>query len=767
MAVIKKVSNTRLDVSVLPEIAFTSIVEGHFENDKTWQNSVDIIANHGTYNLITLTMRLKGHPIVDPQTKELFRKYVDYAGGKGIGVLLDLDPRLAREEFYRRYPDEMQKVIILKELPVQQTSTDFEIKSFTCGDHMTGGGGTPYFLMAGRFVKAFAGDKNDKGEIVGETLKDISQKVNIKQANAEGIVGTLISSESDKLAYMFVLVEFGLFSPDVFSPHIIGYQQELIRMYADLPLKGVVKDEWGFPPTQSGMINHKAFWYSEEYDLAYRQESGRGSLLDDFLLMSFDFQGRKSERLYAINNYMGLNYQRNKEIECCYYDDVKAVYGQDAIVMKHPTWSPRINGHEIFKNGLDWWSAKRDWAQTDEITPLSACTALSKKFNCPNWLNEGYSNKVVDYQRNIWRYALAGGRMVYHPLYPNPFAEIDKFQAKYLRRGLLQNSDLIRAQGMVRLLNFISRSPLDCPVALVFGHESLMNWAGEDYLDFGQNLSLGLWQAGYAVDLYPSSEIAAGTFEITENGYIKVGPQLYSALVLYNPNLCPKSVADFFISKFISKTNLYYIGNWQYDEKGRSFDGNSLLSKRFTVLDKKGALDKLVNNFRSEEVLTQTPLTEPFGYNTTSGRIEMPGCDGTAKLIDGTVIRIKANKPYVGDLIDETIVIDSISVKVKAEGLFAARVDKAGKLEAFAAGKLSMLKGPELSLNITQPLDIALWRTKGKWQGVVQGATDIDLPECLRALTDDWQFLGLPQPFDASEVLTDNTSVPDIVGEKK
>ncbi len=744
-------NNTRIDSSILPEIAFTCVIEEHFENEKSWQDEVDIIADNGMYNLIILTMRLKGHPIVEPQTKELFRKYVDYAGSKGIGVLLDLDPRLGREEFYRRYPDEMQKVIILKDMPIQHVLTDFEIKSFSCGDHMTGNG-TPYYPMSGKFVKALIGNKNSKGEIIAESLRDISRQVDIKLADANGVTGVFKSSEPTRFSHLFVLAEFTIFTPDVFSPHILDYQRQLIQLYSDLPLKGVAKDEWGFPPTQSIIIDHKAFWYSGFYDQSYQQRSGRVSLLDDLLLMAFGFQDKKTERLYAINKYMDMNYRRNKEIECRYYDDVKAAFGPNAIVAKHPTWYPRINEYEIFKNGLSWWAAKRDWAQTDEITPLSACTALSKKFNSPNWLNEGYSDKVVDYQRNIWRYALAGGRMVYHSLYPDPFVKLKltRSQRQLRRRGSLLDSDLIRAQGTIRLLNFISRSPLDCPVAFVFGHESLMNWAGDGYLDYGQQLSLDLWRNGYAVDLYPSSEITAGTFEITADGYIKVGPQSYSALVLYNPNLCPQTIAEFFNSKSIGKTALYRIGSWQRDKNGKAFNGNIVLPEQFKVLDKKEALTKIISDLSAANVLTQTQLTESFGYWTKSTQIEMPAPDGTARLIDGTVIRIRAGKPYVGESINETIMIGSVPVNVKAKGLFAARVDESGQLEAIAAGQLSMVEAPGLSLNLPEPIDIALWRhDDGHWQGVVQGIANTDLPKCLQELTNNWQFLSLSQPFES------------------
>ncbi len=745
-------NNVRIDTSILPEIAFITLCEDHFENDRSWKGMIDVVADHGTFNLIALSMRIKGHAVAESDTKELVRKFIDYAQSKGIGVAFDLDPRLARKEFQRRHPDEMQKVIRLEEIVLQDGCGDFEIRSFSCHDHMTGQG-TPYYPLEGKFVRAFAGNKNKSAEIIPDTLTDVSRQINIDKEDAGIVTGSLELSGSDGLTHLFVMAEFSLFSPDVFSPHIIDYQRELLEQYHDLPLKGAVKDEWGFPTTQGEMFQRRAFWYSEFYDREYAGESGGGCLLDDLLVMAIPFEGRDERRVSAIRIYMDLNFRRNIEIEQHYYDDVKAVFGRDAIVAKHPTWYPRINEHEIFKNGISWWGARRDWAQTDEITPLSACTALCKKFNSPNWLNEGYSNRVEHYERNIWRYALGGGRMVFHPLYPDPFANMETglsvSRKKVLRYGLYLNSDLIQAQCRVRLLNFISKSPLDCPVAFVFGHESLMNWAGDGYLDYGEELSLELWRNGYAVDLYPSSEISAGTFEITDDGYVKVGPQRYSALVLYHPELCPKSVCDFFNRNPITETTLYRVGNWTKDSSVKAFDGNNELPPQFIELQNQNqnALDEILSGLSASNAPRQTPLTEEF-LLFESEQIGIPAPDGTSRLIDGTVIRILANRSYAGDPIDEIIAVNGVPIRAKAQGLFAARVDAAGKLQAIAAGGLSLVQGAGVSLDLHTPLDVALWRDeKGKWKGVAQGIAESGLPRCLKQLCNDWTFLDFPTPF--------------------
>ncbi|MFH1741235.1 MAG: hypothetical protein ABIH23_19705, partial [bacterium] len=141
----------------------------------------------------------------------------------------------------------------------------------------------------------------------------------------EGVSG-LVSGVEDA-EEVVILAEFSLFTPDVFSPHLVAYQRELLETYADLPLRGVVKDEWGFPPTARSMREHRSFWYSDFYADAYRRDSGGRCLLDDLILMAVPAAGRESERLAAINRYMMLNLRRQAEIEEAYYHAAYSIAG--------------------------------------------------------------------------------------------------------------------------------------------------------------------------------------------------------------------------------------------------------------------------------------------------------------------------------------------------------------------------------------------------------------------------------------------------------
>ena len=739
--------NHRIPRLIHPEIAFFAIGERDFASDDGWRGLIELLARHGMYNLLTVTMRVEGHAIAETATRALFERLVNHARQRGLEVALDLDPRLARGEFRRRYPDEQQRIVYLQRCSLQDGGAEFAVEPDQWHDHMTGNG-TPYLVERGRFVRAEVRKIDAEGQVIAESRRNVADLVEGCQADAAGVHGRV--SEVREADELLVLVEFELFSPDVFSPHLLAYQRELLEAYAELPLGGVIKDEWGFPPTVKSIVEHRAFWYSPFYEEAYLRESGGRSLLDDLPLMAIPVRGCEEERVSAINRYMMLNLRRQTEIEEDYYQATKELFGPNALVTKHATWYPRINDMEIFKNGLSWWTARRDIAQTDEITPLSAALGMAKKFGSANWLNEGYADRPELYRRNIWRYAVAGGRMVFHSLYPTVNGQPrDPADPHHSEHSLLLTRGLLQAECRVRLLNLISNAPLDCPVAFVFGHEGVMNWAGAGYLDYGEELSLELWRSGYAVDLYPSSEIVSGTFAITDDGQVRVGCQRYEMLVLHRPDLCPPEVAEFFNSRQIEKTSLVVVGDWGRDDRGRELDGIGQLPDEFRHLDAESeTLNHLIAALRDRGVSRQPPLEEPYMLFNNE-QIGMPAPHGISRLVDGTVVRIAATKVSDGgDPIEERLEVDGVSFEVEAEGLFAVRVDDTGSVVAMAAGGLRKLRGGGIDLELAEPLDIALWQDEdGKRRGVVQGMADVEIPAALRPLAADWQHLSVPPPY--------------------
>jgi hypothetical protein len=329
-------------------------------------------------------------------------------------------------------------------------------------------------------------------------------------------------------------------TPDVFAPHLLSFQREILRQFADLPLAGVMKDEWGFPPDHSGNPAHDRHWYSPAFARAYAERSGGRDLVRDAMLMFAGEKGREHERQAAINRYMKLCLERNAAIEDDYYRAGKETFGAASFVGTHATWTPYPGAQEFRKNGLDWWETTRDLGQSDESTPYPCRTSLAKRWGFPLWYNQFYSPKTDDYAREFWAGALSGGRLNVHPLYPRSDLGLGEAHLALMRQKFMTG------MSRLRLLDFITRAPLDCPAAVVFGHACAMNWAGPSYNRVGLEIASALCAAGYPADLLPSSLVGLSALRLDRDGYVCLGPQRYRAVVLFQPEFGDEKELAFF-----------------------------------------------------------------------------------------------------------------------------------------------------------------------------------------------------------------------------
>jgi hypothetical protein len=106
------------------------------------------------------------------------------------------------------------------------------------------------------------------------------------------------------------MAAFTHFTPDVFAPHLLEFQRAILAKYADVPLAGACKAEWGFPPCYDGCPAKNDYWYSHSLEAAYAQRTGGRELLRDTLLMTFGQRGRQDRRQAAINHFMELTTTR-------------------------------------------------------------------------------------------------------------------------------------------------------------------------------------------------------------------------------------------------------------------------------------------------------------------------------------------------------------------------------------------------------------------------------------------------------------------------
>lgn len=731
----------RLPADVLPALGCWFWHDREFEPEG-YREFVDAIDSHSSYNLLTASLRVPLMELTDENVHAQIKEAVIYAREKGVSVAMDLDVRLARRAFQSLYPGELQQMLLLQETELNGKG-EFEIgiRSRELSDHYTGRT-TPYIALQGSLVRVYSYIRQPNG-IDPESLQDITGACSaIEESSAE--VKVRIPREHNMNGRkVCAMALFTHLAADVFAPHLLDFQRQILKQYADVPLAGACKDEWGFPPCFDGNPAKDQFWYSNARAGEYAKRTNGRELLADCLLMSKGIRGKEKERIAAINHFMEMSCQRNGADEQDFYAAVKEVFGAAAVVATHPTWWPYPNAREMMKNGLDWWIARRDWAQTDELTPFAARTALAKKWGSPLWYNMFYSSEKSDYEKSVWTHALAGGRINYHPLYPK-------------QGGILENSlellrgGLARAESRVRLLNYIARCPLDCPVAVIFGHASAMNWAGAGYNDVGMEIANALWQAGYPADLIPSSEIENHSLTVTQEGWIQYGSQRYSAVVLYHPEYSRPAIGEFFQKVDPKNTALFRAGNWTLNFEGNALQQDEPLPKSMKEInDPTTLVGSMTQSLREKRITPQTPATAQLkGFDSTSAS---PSTEGFCRLQDGTVILVAGTKDVAGDPIQKTIAIQNHKATIEAVGVAAVRLDAEGKLDALAAGSLKEFYLEGLDISLPTPIDLALWKNAdGRFHGVVQNYQE-EIPDELKRITKDWTYLALPAALPNSQ----------------
>ncbi len=722
----------QLSEEYMPVIGVWNVRENELEPDG-FKSTIDQASAHSPFNLLIPFLRFPDKEIADELVHDAVKGAAEYAIEKNLALVPDLDLRNARRAFQRRYPDEMQQLLRIRETELSEnTRTEVSVISIkNLSDHYCNGPIPKYEALESTLLRVYTYIGTGE-EIEPETLRDITGECTLVYSSKDS-VRISIPPDNTGRTHASVMVAFTIFYPDVFAPHLMTFQRDLIRQYGDIPLAGVCKDEWGFPPyfPRYATENTWDYWYSASREKDFAERTGGRELLSDGLLIAKGFKGQETERQVAINHFREGVLQRNIALESDFYDCVKEVFGPDAAVTVHPTWWPYPDLNEMRKNGLDWWGVKRDWAQTDEIVPFGVRTALSKKWGSSIWYHMYYTNILSD---QVWSSVLAGGRI------------------NYLSFQTLYQPEIMRAENRIRLLNAVSQTPMDCPVAVIFGHPAAMNWAGPHFDDVGMELLNLLWNAGYPADLIPTSEIDNGSLKIDENGWITYGSQRYEAVVLYHPELDKKSTSEFFKTAEDSKTAMFRVGNWTRDFYGNSVDVTTWLPENMLAAqDYREAYLNILYVLGNRNIAPQTPATEDLDsrYFTLRGFSEVskfPPTTGFCRLIDGTVIHVAGSENISGDPIMKEYTIDEYPVVVDAVGVAAVRLNEKGKLQALAAGSLKSFKGGNMEIALDERLDIALWiDEKGKWKGIIQGMKG-EIPPQLMQITRNWEKIGLPTP---------------------
>ena len=87
-----------------------------------YKRFIDLHEKYSPFELLSTSLRYPGD-LTDPKVHDQIKAASLYARSKGIGLVMDLDIRLARDSFKEKYPDELQQIILLREFPLNKANT--------------------------------------------------------------------------------------------------------------------------------------------------------------------------------------------------------------------------------------------------------------------------------------------------------------------------------------------------------------------------------------------------------------------------------------------------------------------------------------------------------------------------------------------------------------------------------------------------------------------------------------------------------------------
>ncbi|MBP3532530.1 MAG: hypothetical protein J6K25_15350 [Thermoguttaceae bacterium] len=737
----------------------------------------DVVEPTGAFDALTITLRSLPRFDGNAAAVAATRKAVEYAKERGVGAILDVDLRIARYDFEAARPELSQERIYFKELDLRTLGEadgrgELTFEAPNLNDHYAGA--RPFYVRGARFVKAWRYRKNADGAVEPGSVVDVSAAFDVPTTNApleknrvdfvdatsrnrfvvpaetaalDGVKSEKTEDTVNGGDFLTVAVAFRYSCPDIFADETLALEKRLYEQYRDVPALGVAKDEWGFPPSFDRANRLDDFWYSEATRRAYSAAFGKNGapvdLVDDLFLAFRAQAGREAERIAAVDRFNRLCAERVLEYEIQNYQTTKEIWGPDAFVGVHCTWFPFPNTLEMRKNGVMWWKAPRDFAQSDEYVPFCCRNSLAKATDS-HWINMFYARQVPAYIFEHWTAAASGGRVHIHNIYPRD-ENSPQHPADNRLMPIVETGGVARIRSKIRTLSLISDAPLDAPVAVVFGRFGAMNPLRPGFGKVGVDLCDRFSTAGFPADLIPVDEMSSTTqtgekrWKLSDDGYLQYGPQRYSALVLWGEN--DADAADF--------AALLELAGKNYRTKIERIKADA------TAAEKDALAAEIIAALKVANVEPQTPWKlDETAFSVPEERSSRPQLVSTSRFIDGTNVWIAAKENALGDPIaldGATVRLpdgkESTPISVDANGVFAVRFGANGTLEAVAAAELKSLKIGDLALNVPEaeiaddPVDVAIWRRPdGRLRGVFQRRENA-LPPSLEGVVDDWTFL--------------------------
>lgn len=523
---------------------------------------------------------------------------------RGKKLIIELCPRKEGADFFDKYPEE---VCFLT------TATEIALDESGKGEVVINTTGPIHYWRTIEHVKptllaAYVMDQSEKNQFVSGSVTRLDEAVTVLPLtdHSTRIQADALENHAGRTLIAFVGIPQTI--PDLASKYLNDLYSDMLDFIKDIDIDGVMSDEWGYDvclcmEEDNEQLNIRKWrelyvehvTYSNNFAEKYTALSG-GNLLEDLLYFYYTEQGHKEKSIQKVNAYHETFRDIMRRNDEDMYALAKQKLGKDTFYGVHPTWwgNNYLQNFEGFKNGLYWWEAKRDIAQTDEIVIMPIRTALTHKWESGYWYNMWYSMGTRDintYYKETWNNVRYAGR-THYLAYECPNEDV---VLELKPTGLLESIE--EMDTIVRSIDDYQNAAPDCRVLLLFGIENALNWfynaqTAPPWYPRHKILTPILECADkvfehYLCDLVPTSEITNGSLKI-KNGKAYYGTQDYDAVVLMAPNSLHKACFEFLSN--LDSAHLLVVG-----EAVEYNDGNQLSDQDVAVLNRAARIRELLS----------------------------------------------------------------------------------------------------------------------------------------------------------------------------
>ena len=564
-----------------PSVLYWKWDDSHLQSGKYAAQIADIISR-SPFSHIYITTHWCHEGLTCPGTLAHLDRACKLIHKAGRKMILEVDVRAEKAAFARNHPEDRAGFLYWNSVPMSDGNCSFSIRGNEGGELFGGDRQSGDALLG-----AFGYRTDENGFVIAQSIRPIDAAA--ERVSKEAYVVKWNPTGSGEQVFIAVWSIFDF--PDLFSDAYYQEATRLMELAATISPDGAALDElcfmwhpdFDFTPG-SYMTLDNCPVYSRGLAAAYRKQFGADYMMDT--LYRFASASDDPRRIAATNRYFKCFREGIAAAENNFYRQTKKYLGEDAFVGAHNTWyciEEVQNSPEIWRTGITWWSALKDYGFTDEIMLYPVRTVLAHKASAPIFYNMWYSEGTLElpsFYTELWRNVRYGGRTIslsYECIHESHIVQ------QLCRPGELEAIAAIERE--IRGVDAFVQSSARCDIAVVTSLAALCNRRGNldgngrwdvytGKLKEMFTLTRDLWIAGWNCDMIGDNEIYDRNLALNEDGYLAYGNQVYTCMILAYPQYVQPGLQAL-LCEIVrhGKTRLIFVGDGDVD-----FDGQPMPS---------------------------------------------------------------------------------------------------------------------------------------------------------------------------------------------